>query len=148
MTKSYFKMVPTTCRRANARGRYLGGIVMTKSYFKMVSTTCRRDEGEGATHIIREEKSHTWKECLLPLLWFYVTIKEERKNRFRRPAAERERGGDTYYTRRNDYEKQRSKRHACSIISGSVFYDGAATESTGSEGGSDQFSTGSSEDGE
>ena len=52
---------------------------MTKSYFKMVPTTCRRDEGEGATHIIREEKSHTWKECLLPLLWFYVTIKEKRK---------------------------------------------------------------------
>lgn len=67
---------------------------------------------------------------------------------FRRPADERRRGGDTNYVRRNDYEKQHSKRDSCSIISGSVFYDSTATESTGSAGGSHQLSTGSSEDGE
>ena len=47
MTKSYFRMVPTTCRRANARGRYRLGTNMTKSYFRMVPTTCRLAQARG-----------------------------------------------------------------------------------------------------
>ena len=47
MTKSYYGMAPTTCRRAKARGRNRLGTNMTKSYFKMVPTTCRLANARG-----------------------------------------------------------------------------------------------------
>ena len=47
MTKSYFRMVPTTCRRAKVRGQYRLGTNMTKSYFRMVPTTCRLANARG-----------------------------------------------------------------------------------------------------
>lgn len=79
---------------------------------------------------------------------FMLRLRKRGKIGFDDLPPRRRRGGDTNYVRRNDYEKQRSKRDSCSIISGSVFYDSTTIESTGSAGGSNQFSTGSSEDGE